>query len=358
MTFLKEIKRKKKHSIVFDARKDNQFGKDVITAQAQLIDIILVFDIDRNVQRSLNSNQVSSIMKYILDRLKSGISPIYFPPFIFSSRGYGEYAEGDSQYKLNLDDKIVVLDGQHRLEAFRSLDAILKDSDSREEQQIYEKLKRIPLTLQIYTDLTLEQEQQLFTDINAKNTRVSANLIKYYDEYNITSKLMRDIIKNHPSIAYEEFEVRKNTTLIKLMTGLVVYKLIALFDSGRIINNQTEYTFPSEKKEELRAKVETFLTLLVKYRPSPEVYDRNKYIYLNKSVILGIGKTVYGINQESWEEFFREVVFNYNWTHTNKDLLSAKVAYNHENKRFRLTPESKVLNTIYSALSTLWRDLE
>lgn len=357
MSFLSNIKKRKTHSIVFEATRDHQFGKSVITAQAELIDIITVFEVDRTVQRSLNSSQVSSIMKYILERLQNGRSPIFFPPFIFSTRGYGEYVEKDSIYRLNLDDKIAVLDGQHRLEAFKNLYIMLKDSDSTENQILYEKLKRIPLTLQIYENLTLHQEQQLFTDINAKNTRVSANLIKYYDDFNITSKLMRKIVNNHPSIASKEFEVRKNTTRSKLTTGLIVYKLIALFDSGRIISNQEEYEFEKENEKFLEKKVTFFLTLLVKYKPSPKVYDRSKYIYLNNSIILGIAKFANELEQSKWEIFFKEVVLNYNWTHSNKDLRAARIAYNYETKRFRLSPESKVVNTVYSSLKHAWKGL-
>src|SRR5699024_10832927 len=217
----------------------------------------------------------------------------FFPPFVFSSRGHGEFDEGNLAYKLKLDNRMAVLDGQHRLEAFKSLEARLKNSEYVVEQKIYNKLKEIPLTLQIYEGLNIEQEQQLFTDINAMNTRVSANLIKYYHEYNVTSKMMREIVHNHPSIAFEQFEVRKNTTRTKLMTGLIVYKLIAILHGGKIITNQIEYKFPDSDYKMLKEKAITFLILLVKYIPSPNVYDRAKSIYLNQSVILAIGKTVY-----------------------------------------------------------------
>lgn len=358
MSFLSSLPKESTYSISFEATKSNQFGKNVITAQAKLIDIIVVFEVDSNVQRELDSNQVASIVKYILDKLRNGNSPIFFPPFVFSSRGHGEFKEEEFIYQLKLDNRIAVLDGQHRLEAFKNLEFRLKDSELPEEQAIYEKLKEIPLTLQIYEGLNIEQEQQLFTDINANNTRISANLIKYYDEYNITSKLMRSVVKNHPSIAFEQFEVRQNTTRSKLMTGLIVYKLIAVLHSGRIITNQENYTFLPEEYQSLEERIKCFLTLLVKYMPSPDAYDRAKSIYLNQSVILAIGKVAYELNDDSkWELFFQEVVFGYNWTHSNKDLLNAKVAYNYEKKRFRLSPESKVINATYNALINRWNEV-
>lgn len=355
MGFLSSLPKESTYSISFEATRSNQFGKNVITAQAKLIDIILVFEVDSNVQRDLDSNQVAGISRYIKEKLGNGETPIFFPPFVFSSRGHGEFIEEELSYKLKLDNKIAVLDGQHRLEAFKSLEYRLKGSEDPGEQEIYEKLKDIPLTLQIYEDLNIEQEQQLFTDINARNTRVGANLIKYYDDYNITSKLMRKVVQNHNSIAFEQFEVRQNTTRSKLMTGLIVYKLIAVLHSGRIIPNQEDYIFTNKEFPDLEVKIERFLTLLVKYMPSPDAYDRAKFIYLNQSVILAIGKMVYEIKSEShWEAFFLNVVFEYNWTHSNRDLLKAKVAYNYETKRFRLSPETKVINTVYNALKNKW----
>jgi len=358
VSFLSSLPEESTYSISFEGTRSKQFEKNVITAQAKLIDIILVFEVDSNVQRDLDSNQVASITKYILSKLNNRNTPIFFPPFVFSARGHGEFIEEDFMYKLNLDNRIAVLDGQHRLEAFKNLEARLKDSELPEEKIIYEKLKEIPLTLQIYEGLNIEQEQQLFTDINARNTRVGANLIKYYDDYNITSRLMRKVVQNHPLIAFEKFEIRQNTTRSKLMTGLIVYKLIAILHSGRIITNQEDYEFPSQQFQILEKKIKHFLTLLVKYMPSPEVYDRAKSIYLNQSIILAIAKVVYEINNESqWESFFKNVIFEYNWTHTNKDLLNARVAYNYEKRRFRLTPESKVVSVIYNALRRKWNEV-
>lgn len=349
MKFLKTIDTSNKYTINFPAIRGEQFGRKVITAQSNLKDIISVFEVDTNVQRELNIQQVADISNYILENLNED-KPIFFPPFVFSARGHGEFVEDNSVFQLNLANTIAVIDGQHRLEAFTNLESRYRDSHRPEERSIYKKLIELPLTLQIYEDLNLEQEQQLFTDINALNTRVSANLIKYYDDDNPTSKLMRHIVRNHPSIAFEQFEVRKNTTRTKLMTGLTVYRLIALLHSGRIISNQVEYNFPDKDYTSLKNKVMLFLKLLVKYMPTTEVYDRNKSIYLNQSVILAIAKTVRLLNENDWEKFFKNIIFTFDWTHSNRELMNKKIPYNHTTGRFRLTPENRVINVVHSIL--------
>lgn len=351
MDFLDQLSNNNKYTISFEATRGRQFGKQVITAQSKLIDIISVFEVDSSVQRELNTSQIASISQYILNKLQHENSPIFFPPFVFSARGHGQFIADRSVFELNLDNRIAVLDGQHRLEAFKNLETIYKNSEQPEEMAVYNKLIELPLTLQIYEGLNLEQEQQLFTDINAMNARVSANLIKYYDENNPTSILMRAIVCTHPSIAFEQFEVRKNTTQTKLMTGLTVYRLIALFHSGKVISNQVDYEFPKCDYEMLREKTILFLNLLVKYMPSPEAYDRSKLIYLNQSVILAMAKTTYSIKDTSkWECFFKKVIFTYDWSHSNKDLLNKRIPFNYERKRFRLTPESRVINVVHSIL--------
>lgn len=346
MSFLDAIEKEENYPISFKAVKGIQFGKEVITAEAKLIDIIVVFEVDPDVQRELDFEQVASIRQYILNRLTTKKSPLFFPPFVFSSRGYGKYIEKESAYKLKLENRIAVLDGQHRLEAFRDLANRLKNSECPEERDIYKELIQLPLTLQIYEGLSIEQEQQLFTDVNSTNSKVSANLIKYYDENNPTSKLMREVVKNHPSIAFEKFEVRKNMTRRKLMTGITVYRLIAALHEGKIINNHIDYQFPENEYVELKIKTDLFLNLLVKYMPR-DAYDRSKSIYLNQSVVLTLAKVIYLIDDTSnWETFFKNNIFPYDWSHSNKDLHNAGVAYNPKTKRFRLSPEARIINPL------------
>ncbi|WP_338752912.1 DNA sulfur modification protein DndB [Bacillus sp. FJAT-52991] len=350
MGFLESATKKEEYPISISAVRGNQFGQIVYSAQTTAENILAIFEVDPSVQRELNSEQVGSLSTYILSRLLENEHTIYFPPFVFSARGHGKYVEEELMYKLTLNNRMAVLDGQHRLRALESVADRLKSSANHQDRQLYEKLIKVPLSLQIYEGLTIEKEQQLFTDINAKSTRVGANLIKYYDEDNITSKLMREVVHYHPTISVDSFELRKNQTRRKLMTGLTVYKLIVMLHSGRVISNHENYEFEVSEYEELFKKINKFLILLTKYMPS-NAYKREESIYLNQSVLIGLVKVISKISPDQWDHFFSNVVVSYDWSHRNKDFHRVRIPYNRQTCRFRLSPGSKVIKTIDTILT-------
>lgn len=65
---------------------------------------------------------------------------IFFPPFIFSSRGQGRFDKEAREYKLSTEDKLVILDGQHRIRAFEN---IIKMLEVRATEEDYQKLSYI-----------------------------------------------------------------------------------------------------------------------------------------------------------------------------------------------------------------------
>lgn len=352
MSFLKMATQHQENSISIKAIKGKQFGKVVYSSQESVENILAIFEIDSTVQRELISDKVANLKQYIHQRLEDKQHTIYFPPFVFSARKHGTYNEKELSYKIQLNNKITVLDGQHRLVAFQSVIDRFKNSNDENDQKKYELLRKWPVSLQIFADLNIEQEQQLFSDINSKATRVGANLIKYYDTDNITSKLMRDIvhnIANYTTLKTTDFELRLNLTRKKLTTGLIVYKLIANLDSGKIIQNNSSYQFEESQYSKLFKKTVHFLHLLEKYRPS-NAYDRSKSIYLNQSVIMAIAKSVRELPCEEWESFFQRVVSTYDWGQQNQELIDKKIPYNYQTKRFRLSKGFEIIKIVESVL--------
>lgn len=348
MDFLTKVSTREDYSISINALKGNQFGKTVYSAQTDVQTALTIFEIDSDVQRDLNSERVSGIAKYIINRISDVSDTIYFPPFIFSARGHGKYVAEEMKFKLKINNKMIVLDGQHRLRALERAANYLNQYD----KTLYNKLLDVPLSLQIYKDLTIKQERQLFSDINSKAVKVSANLIKYYSDDDPTAKMMRDIINNHPSIASSQFETRKNQTRKKLMTALVVYKIIAVLDSGRFIENDHIYIVERKKYNSLKSKTIKFLDLLVKYMPK-DGYKRDKSIYLNQSVILGLAKVCSALSIDQWEDFFIKYVLQYDWSQSNTYLEKKfGIPYNRDRGVYRLTPPSKVYKSVYKTFYT------
>lgn len=347
MDFLKIATQRDEYLTSLNAIKGNQFGKIVYSAQASVQAVLKLFEIDENVQRELNSERVGRIVTYIIEGLKNPERSFYFPPLIFSARQNGKYDKKELKYKLKSDHRMIVLDGQHRLRALERAIKYLKMNDDI----LYKELIDYPLSLQIYSKLTIEQEQQLFSDINSKATRVSANLIKMYSKHDETSQLMREIIYNHPSIKSTEFETRKNQTRTKLMIALTLYKIIAMLDSGKYISNQQQYSFQDSNKERLRRQTINFLEYIIKYAPY-NAKDRANSIYLNQSVLLGIANVAFELPEEEWENcLFKNIIHSYDWSQNNRELEKYGVPYNEEKRRYRLTPPSRVYKSVYQIIS-------
>ncbi len=82
--------------------------------------LFAIYEVDLEVQRSIVPLNLSRMMDYIMLYLDHG-QGIYFPGIILSARGAGEYDPASGVYRLQAIEKLYVVDGQHRLAAFRRL---------------------------------------------------------------------------------------------------------------------------------------------------------------------------------------------------------------------------------------------
>lgn len=338
-----KVNKQKSYIVSLNALEGNQFGKKIYSSQTDVQTILKFFEIDQEVQRDLNPERLGGIVNYIMHNLSDSEGIIYFPPFILSARKQGKYFKEDDAYKLTSDDKLYVLDGQHRLRALEEAMKII------ENQEVLERLKSFPITLQIYYDLSIEQEKQLFSDVNSKARRIGANLLKVYAQDDPTADIMRSIVYNHPRISEKEFEMRKNLTRKKLMTGLNLYKIIAMLDSGVHIPNDRIH---KPKNPDIEKQTIYFLDLLKKYAPD-NAYNRNESIYLNQGILLGIAKVAFELKPEEWEDQLFSLISKYDWSQKNRELESYQVPYTIEKMRYRLNPPEKVTNAMYTILKNL-----
>ncbi|MEH7384579.1 DNA sulfur modification protein DndB [Bacillus sp. JJ1521] len=333
------------------AVKGNQFGKKVLAAQCTVDYVLKFLEIDKSVQREIIEVQVSNISKYIQYGLDG--NDIYFPPLIFSSRGRGEFNELNNEFLLKAEDTMVILDGQHRIRAFEVLKKRLESSQDPEHKEKLKYIKNFPLTIQIFSDLTLEQERQLFTDVNTKSSKVSNTLLIMYKENDLCGKLVKDIINNHPYISPDKFEVRAKTTTTKLMTAATLYNISLTLNDGIIVMKGGKSRISEENYHLYRKNVEEFITLLMKYAPD-QCLDRNKYFIMNPNALQGIAKCIFQLRESDpnfdMEALFQSSVRSFDWTHKNKELRLAGIPYNNKTKKYRFTVGTRIVTQISELL--------
>ncbi len=345
------------HYITLKGVQGNQFNHSVISTQCNVNNILKFLEIDRSVQRDLIEQQVSNISKYIQYGLDG--NDIYFPPLIFSSRGKGKFKSDTNDFHLDLDDKMIILDGQHRIKAFELLKKRLELKNDLSSKEKLKKILQFPLSIQIFTNLTTEQERQLFTDINTKSSRVSNTLLIMYKNNDLCGDLVREIIHNHPSISDDRFEIRSKTTRTKLMTSATLYSLINVLNEGLLGGAMViKSKINSNNYESYKKKTEEFLTLLVKYAPE-YANDRNKHIIFIPNIIFSIALFIYNIQKNypsiSMESLFEKVIKPFDWSHKNKELKTLAVSYNPNTKRYNFTTGVRTIKSISQYLEKIYK---
>jgi DNA sulfur modification protein DndB len=321
--------RTKKGFITLSGIKREQFNQDVITIQCTVNDILKFLEIDIRVQRELDENKVASIGQYIQYGLDG--NDIYFSPLIFSARGQGSYDEQRHEYSLKMNERLVILDGQHRIKAFEYLKKRMEVSNGNEEA--YNMLLNFPMTIQVFADLSLEQERQLFTDINTKISQVNNTLLIMYKKDDLFGKLVREVIDNLP---IDLVECRAKTTRTKLMTASTLYSVAKAINSG-VYNRIAKVDINSSNYDLYRRRTEEFLRLLRQYGPI-DANNRDKYIIMSSNIIVAISKFVFEIQTKypntNMDDLFRKVVAKVDWSHRNEEFKRLSAKYNKKTKKY------------------------
>ncbi|WP_342499369.1 DNA sulfur modification protein DndB [Bacillus sp. FSL W7-1034] len=342
------------HYLSFNAMKGKQFNQHVISIQCSVDQVLKFIEIDREVQRDIIEYHVTDIQKYIQYGLDG--NDIYFPPLIFSSRGKGNYDKNDYKFKLNFDDKLIVLDGQHRIKAFEMIIARLETRNDLLSKDKLSKARNFPLTIQIFTDLTISQEQQLFTDINTKSSKVSNTLLVMYKNNSLCGELTKDIIYNHPTISMDKFEVRGKTTRTKLMTAATLHNTIITLNDGILYTAKTKSKISKDNYEQYKNKTEDFLNLLVKYAPE-NAHNRNECVMFIPVVIFGIALFLYEAQEKnqnfSMRFLFINVISKVDWSHKNVDFKLLGIPYKQTTKKYNFSSGARGSRMITSYLNRI-----
>lgn len=341
---------KKGNQIVLKAAKGIQFGQEIVTAQCSVNDVLKFLLIDRDVQRDIAPERVSAISKYI----QSGIEgeDIFFAPMIFSSRGKGVYDEETSEFRLNMNDKLVILDGQHRIKAFEHLknriEAMLTQKpQDRDLIEFFDNLESFPLTVQIYSNLDLVKERQLFTDVNTKSSAVNNTLLIMYKKDDLYGEMIKEIVLNHPTISPDLFECRSKTTRSKLATAATIYVIAKTLNEGTY-NRNSNAKINSQTYSIYKKNTEEFLTLLLKYTPK-DALDREKYVVYSSNVMVAIAKYVFEMKKKypnkKMEEFFKGAIYSVDWSHKNNDFRKLAAKYNNQTKKYNFGSIGRIVRT-------------
>ncbi|MBM7646383.1 DNA sulfur modification protein DndB [Scopulibacillus daqui] len=264
-----------------------QFGKEVLVSTVYFRYLESIFDIDREVQRELDIKKCNDIKAFILHTVREGT--FYFSPFIFSARDSVENSNGT--WEIPPGKRLFILDGQHRYKSMEKaiLDlqselSVLEGSFPEREEDIQvikkdiEKLRNYPISMQIYLNLSKEDERQLFTDINTERKEAHYGLIMQYDHRDEYIELTRQIANQLKNSFDIEMKLSRLTVQNSSVTSLTIMRrcLLALFEGILTVKKGSPNPKKCRKDEMFDIAVAFFESWLDVFPRN--MHDREKYV--------------------------------------------------------------------------------
>ncbi|MFC5651020.1 DNA sulfur modification protein DndB [Paenibacillus solisilvae] len=259
------------------------FGQTTLSTTLTMNKLFSIYEIDLEVQRQLVPQNVSRLVDYILLYLDHG-QPIYFPGVILSARGAGQYIPEQGRYYLQAIEKCYVVDGQHRLAAFRRAMETLQGNmarakDRREYErvaEITEKLRKLydfPMSVMIYLDIHSRQERQLFSDINKLPRKIGGNLAVLRDQRRFYHVMASHLVQEYPvmdKLPTDIFSERGKDSEYLFSYSLLIELLIGIFE-GRLKSGARNngYHFTDQSLQEHVEQAAYYFDNLLRYLPQP-----------------------------------------------------------------------------------------
>lgn len=170
----------------------HQGGRRVLTISAKFDELSRLLAADNyshtlnRSQRELNSRRASAFADYVINGLNSD-SGYIIPPLIGNIEG-DIVVEASPDFPsfgflvIPMNAKIVLFDGQHRQVGVAEVCQMLCNMHTQ------------TVTVELSENLSLEQRQQFFADINGNASKPNAAINLAYDRSNPLSQLVRDVV--------------------------------------------------------------------------------------------------------------------------------------------------------------------
>ncbi|WP_274649631.1 DNA sulfur modification protein DndB [Paenibacillus humicola] len=271
-------------SVEVPGRLARTFGQSTLSTTLPMSKLFSIYEIDLEVQRQLIPKNVSRLVDYVLLYLDHGQN-IYFPGVILSARGAGRYDTAGEKYYLSPVEKCYVVDGQHRLAAFRRVMETLQGNmarakDRREYDRVEEitlklrKLYDFPMSVMIYLDINARQERQLFSDINKLPRKIGGNLAVLRDQRRFYHIMATRLVMEHDvmdRLPTDMFSERGRGGEYIFAYSLVIEILIALFE-GRLKSaaRNNGYHYSEQELDEHLEQAVFYFTTMLRYLPEPD----------------------------------------------------------------------------------------
>ncbi|NRS52054.1 DNA sulfur modification protein DndB [Brevibacillus sp. HB2.2] len=346
-------------SLNFSGAKGNQFGRKTYVTMVPFRSLNKFFTVFDEVQRSINHKKVKSIADYILKGFSDDCYS-FISALTVSCRGEIGYDETSKQVIIDIDSSLSVNDGQHRLEGIKlALKLLSKEVDAatgEEKKRLTEKLnhfRQMTVPVVIYSDMTIESEQQLFHDLNLLSTKPNKSVSLKFDKIDLYNRMARELASENTHLRSLGVESEKATLkgrnkkfiLLSTLREAVSYIVCgAVNDTDRML---TEENYDSTKEVVNEILNEVFSAIPI------DCNDRSKYILGYSGAFQAIGKYIYYIlNKENIANVTDYIagLGSIDWRHQSDIWLEFGGKYDENRNRVFFSGNGSGMSNIFKAL--------
>lgn len=318
----------------FKAIKGQEWSKPTYTASISFVQLAELCRVDPDVQRNADTKRMESIAQYILDGFTGKRFMTGFNAIVTSLRNSSlEYNEETCEVRISTRGKLYISDGQHRCGGIRicveMVESELEKARSDDDKDaleywghILKNLEETNLPVVIFTQLTKDEEKQLFHDLNNLGVSVNQSQALDLDQNDTFNRLSKNLEIEIPQL--KKYGLNKTAKTLS-DKNLQVATLGIWNNCNRILlngSNDKEMNEPwneswnfEEKKELCKEFWQTFFNVL------PEDFvDKEKYIITKSAYLQGVAAFGHKLIFENKAENWKKLIFklrNFDWSYTN-----------------------------------------
>jgi len=341
---------------------DRTNSKGLMATQIKIKELLRIYHVDSTVNRDINIARLPKIVNYLNGY--DAYPGVFLPSIVcvYSGNPVTDYDLGKQELIVPENERLTVIDGQHRIRGIENFINSVK-IDSNRKNQILES----DVSLQLYFGLSQEQMRNLFVDMNSNSVRVSMSLITAYDKREVLNVLARELYAISKSLQTIGVEFNKSKIMRPknsiFFTSVRLKKFISiLLFNGKFMNASDEIIL-KEQYDSILSFLERFFHHWVEMLPEnpgdvisyilghEAVQNAIAYVIHKHCITESKGKITWVMD---WEEKIEDIL-SIDWSVNNsvwsKYLIRARANTSSEFFAIDLKDEKNIISEIETAIS-------
>jgi DGQHR domain-containing protein len=356
----------------FKAIQGKQWNKTTYTAQIPFARIATIGKVDVEVQREADSSRMDNIADYILKPYQDNTVSAAFNALVTSLR-YVDliYDKDKSEIRISTRAKLYICDGQHRfggiVKAVNRVEENLEEATNKNDikaidywQNILKNLDEMTIPVVIFTGLKIEEEKQLFHDLNKLGVQVNQTKALSLDKNDIYNRIARQLVEEIDCV--KEFGINntaknlsdKNREIATLGTWNYCMRIFLNGSKDMKKPWNSIWSFEEKKNECL-----VFWREIFDIMPDDFV-NREKYMITKAAFIQGIAEFGYNITRDKSLDLKKEIakLKGFDWGYYNDEyskygggaIVKNKNKKGKEMERFYFKGTRAAINSVSAVL--------